>query len=324
MAETAAPNLNPYTKGVRPTIALALGAGVARGWAHIGVIRALERAGYVPDIVVGTSIGALVGGAYVAGKLDMLEEWARSLTRRGLLQYLDLSWGGSAVFSGKVLEKLLVQHLGETRIEDLDRRFVCVTTELATGHELWVRRGSLIDGMRASYALPGVFSPVRIDGRWMIDGALVNPVPVSVCRAFGGRVVIAVNLSVDSFGAGAVQTGERLEGAQFDAQTQVEGPIKSFFAKRTDSGEAGWIKKLFGTAPGTPGMGTVMLASFNIAMDRLSRSRLAGDPPDVTVVPRTGHIGITEFHRAAEMIEIGEKAVERSLPYIERAMDVLR
>ena len=187
-------------------IGIALGGGAARGWAHIGVLRALSQAGIVPDIVAGTSIGAVVGGCYAAGRLDELEGFARDLTRRKVFGYLDFNLSGSGLITGQRLVERLDGHLRDVHIEELATRFVAVATEIGTGHEVWLSRGRVVDAMRASYALPGIFKPMSIDGRWLFDGALVNPVPVSVCRALGARYVIAVNLN---FGPVRARHGHR-------------------------------------------------------------------------------------------------------------------
>ena len=185
-------------------IGLALGGGAARGWAHIGVLQALQRAGIKPDIIAGTSIGAVVGGCFAAGHLDNLEVWARELTPKRVFGYLDFNLAGTGLISGQRLCERLELHLGDRNIEDLNTRFTAVATEVGTGHEHWLSRGRLVDAVRASYALPGVFKPVKINGRWLFDGALVNPIPVSVCRALGARYVIAVNLNFDILGRGSV------------------------------------------------------------------------------------------------------------------------
>ena len=195
---------NERRHGPELKIGLALGGGAARGWAHLGVLKALSDAGIVPDIVAGTSIGAVVGGCYVAGRVGQLETFARELTRRRVLGFLDFNFGGSGLITGQKLCDRLEKELAATTIEQLPRRFVAVATEIGTGHEVWLSRGKLVDAMRASYALPGIFRPVRINGRWLFDGALVNPVPVSVCRALGARYVIAVNLNFDISSRGAV------------------------------------------------------------------------------------------------------------------------
>ena len=162
----------------RPTIGLALGGGAARGFAHIGVMRTLLAHGIVPDVIVGTSIGAVVGGCYAAKEMDNLESWARTLTVRGVLSYLDISLSGSGLISGGHLANQLESGLKDSRIDDLPIRFAAIATEFNTGHEIWLTRGRLSDALRASYALPGIFPPVLIGGRWLVDGALVNPVPV--------------------------------------------------------------------------------------------------------------------------------------------------
>src|SRR5262245_32123801 len=169
------------------SIGLALCGGAARGWAHIGVLKTLFDAGIVPDVVVGTSIGAVVGGCYVAGRLDEVERFARDLTRRKVFGFLDFNMRGSGLITGQRLCDRLSSHLGDQTIEGLSTVFCAVATEIGTGHEIWLSRGRLVDAMRASYALPGIFKPVKINGRWLFDGALVNPVPVSVCRALGAR-----------------------------------------------------------------------------------------------------------------------------------------
>ena len=180
-------------------IGLALGGGAARGFAHIGIVRTLVAHGIVPNVVVGTSIGAVVGGAYAAGHLDTLEEWARSLQPRNILGYLDIRLNGSGLIGGAKLAAELEAAMGQSLIEDLPVKFATVATEVRTGHEIWLTHGRMVDAMRASYALPGIFSPVLVGDRWLVDGALVNPVPVSAARAFGAEIVIAANLSSDVF-----------------------------------------------------------------------------------------------------------------------------
>lgn len=296
----------------RGKIGVALGAGVARGWAHIGILKALTKAGFKPDIVAGTSIGAVAGGCYVAGKLDELEMFARSLTRRRVFGFLDFNMTGSGLISGDKLGERLGSHLGNTMIETLDRRFVAVATEIGTGHEIWLSRGHLVDAMRASYALPGIFRPVRLGGRWLFDGAIVNPIPVSVCRAMGASIVIAVNLQSDTLSKGAVLSDQRtLEDIENDA---LDGVI----AEQQKGGGALKLlhRQFFGRGSDAPGISTVMMEAFNITQDRIARSRLAGDPPDFTIAPKLSHIGTFDFHRAEELVAIGEAAAEKALAEI--------
>ncbi|WP_169569989.1 patatin-like phospholipase family protein [Sneathiella limimaris] len=296
-----------------PRIGIALGSGVARGWAHIGVLRRLEKEGIKPDLICGTSIGAVVGGLYLAGELEQLEEWARSLGRISLFRFLDLRLRGGSLISGRKLFRLIDDAIGDTQIEDLPIPFAAITTELGTGHEIWVRKGHLGSAINASYALPGLFAPEQIDGRWLIDGALTNPVPVSVCRALGARLVIAVNLNADVFGMTNVGENESSLGADESDEgfLSAVSPINI-------------MKHRFFDKEGTePSMFGVMMSALNIVQDRLSRSRLAGDPPDVTIAPRLAHRGLLEFDKADEMIREGEHAVERSLPFLHHALKVL-
>jgi NTE family protein len=300
-------------------IGIAFGSGVARGWAHIGVIKGLVKAGYTPDIISGTSIGALVGGSFAAGKLCQLEQFALSFHGRKLINLLDLRLGGAGLIGGKRLVKLMDEHLGDVQIEHLGRTFVAVATELATGHEAWLRKGPIVEAIRASYALPGLFEPVLHDNRWLIDGALVNPIPVSVCRALGARLVIAVNLNND-----AVAMSNQFDGHMIET---MHGDVHNTeWKKRLSTGrkaEPTITRRLLGTKNQTPGLTNVMMGSLNIMQDRLSRSRLAADPADVLIAPRVGHISLIEFDKAKELIEQGEAAATHAIPFVEQALTQL-
>ncbi|UHS56894.1 patatin-like phospholipase family protein [Agrobacterium vaccinii] len=292
-------NSAPLPKIPDNRIALALGGGAARGWAHIGVLRALDEAGVQIGMIAGTSIGALVGGCYLAGKLDELEEFARSLTMRRIAGLLDLTIGGGGLFGGMRLTKRMQEHLVGLNIEDLGHPFIAVATELKTGHEVWVHQGDLITALRSSYALPGIFEPVRCNGRTLIDGALVNPVPVSVCRAYEQTLVVAVNLNYDIFGRSAVV---KHGAGQASGEPLPKAPSET-------------------ARVGLPG---VMVQAFNIIQDRISRSRLAGDPPDLALHPRINHIGLSEFHRAAESIERGYEETRSRIPELKRMQQVFQ
>src|SRR5438067_8757496 len=293
----------------RPTIALALGGGAARGFAHIGVIRTLIAKGYMPDIIAGTSFGAVVGGCYAVGKLDDVEQWGRTLTRRRVLTYLDVSFSGSGLLSGGRLAEKLIATLGNTMIEELPLRFAAIATEIGSGHEIWVTRGRLVDAVRASYALPGIFPAVEIGHRWLMDGALVNPVPVSAARALGARVVIAVNVNTDLFGRG---TTIHDHGADPEAEAPLEAEVASRGLLGRFAAEKSAKRRFLGTAA-RPGLSSVMVEAFNIMQDRITRARLAGDPPDVLISPRIGRIGLFDFHKAEEAIAIGAEAAEKAL-----------
>ncbi len=310
----------------RPVIGLALGGGAARGFAHIGIVRTLIAHGIVPHVVVGTSIGAVVGGAYAAGHLDTLEEWARSLQPRNILGYLDIRLNGSGLIGGAKLAAQLEAAIGPTLIEDLPLKFATVATEVRTGHEIWLTHGRMVDAMRASYALPGIFSPVLVGDRWLVDGALVNPVPVSAARAFGAEIVIAANLSSDVFAhSTTIYAHGPAEGAvsvavapepEIEPEPAKRGFGRLFSAERT-------VKREFFGGGGRPGISSVMVDAFNIMQDRITRARLAGDPPDLLISPRVGQIGWFDFHRADDLIAHGARAAERAIDSIQEAIHVL-
>ena len=294
----------------RPTIGLALGGGAARGFAHIGVMRTLAAHGIVPDVIVGTSIGAVVGGCYAARQLDSLEEWARELTRARHSRAISTSAcpapGSSAAATSPPSWR---RTLTDSRIDDLPIRFAAIATEFNTGHEIWLTRGRLAEALRASYALPGIFPPVLIGGRWLVDGALVNPVPVSAARALGARLVIAVNLNSDLFGRGTIIADH---GSDDERRPPAQEPAKSNGLRGLFGGERSLRRQFLGRR-GRPGIPTVMVEAFNVMQDRITRARLAGDPPDVLISPRLGPVGWFDFHRAAEAIKIGAEATEKAI-----------
>lgn len=290
-------------------IGLALGGGAARGWSHIGVLRVLSEAGIAPDVIAGCSIGAVVGGCYAAGKLDELEAFALSLTKRRVMGFLDFHLSGAGLIAGGRLQRLLDQDLTDRRVETLPVKFCTIATELVSGHEIWLTRGPLVQAMRASYALPGVFDPVMIGGRWLMDGALVNPIPITAARALGADLVICVNLNGEVRVRGTViQSYDTETSDEQEIEEAIEGAPRRWgiFPSARDKPRR----------PNAPGMATVMVDAFNITQDRIARSRLAGDPPDIMVAPKLAKMGLFEFHRAEECIALGRQATERALPDI--------
>ena len=314
--ENAGEEITPLRK---PKIGLALGAGVARGWAHIGVIRGLEAKGIKPDVIAGTSIGAVVGGAMATDSLDELEAWARSLKSNSFFRWLDFKFGGSGLFGSNKLNDLMDERFGNNNIEDLKIPFTAVACELKTGHEIWLKEGDLSDCIQASFALPGVFEPKRLKRKWLVDGALVNPVPVSVCRAQACDLIIAVNLSEDLYGRTRARRRGTADTGEYGVFAETGIMPKSIKA----TGSSGFFNKLFSHKGDAPSLFANMVASLNILQNRLSRSRLAGDPPDVTITPRCGHIGLMEFHRSEELIDEGAHAFEEAWPHIQDAYDAI-
>ncbi len=287
----------------KPRIGLALGSGIARGWAHIGVLRELERLDIIPDVVCGTSVGAFVGGAYVAGRLDSLEAWARDLKRFRLSRLFDVQFAHGGLIAGRKMMQIFEEELPAALIEDLPGRFACVCTDLDSGHEVWLQDGLLIEAIRASSAVPGILPPVIIDGRRLIDGALVNPIPVSVCRALGAHVVIAVDLNTDVFESGWQRT-----------TTEIADTDERAIATRMKSlPGADFVRHLFRHQNHEPSVLGVMARSLDIIQNRTSRTRLASDPPDVKLTPRLGDVGMLQFDRASDVIAAGHVAVEEAL-----------
>jgi len=284
----------------RPRVGLALGSGSARGWAHIGVIRALEKAGIRPDIVCGTSIGALVGAAYAAGELDRLERRVLELRIGDVLGFLDVGLG-SGVLKGDRLMEFARRHFTDRSIEELAVPFTAVATSLRTGAEVWLRRGSTFEAVRASIALPGLFVPARWEGSLLVDGGLVNPVPVSVARAMGAEIVIAVDLGSD------------ILGRRFRAAAESEAPAGAIskWMRKLQENLSGIAHGKSPDEPVMPSMFDVLATCMDIVQVRIARSRMAGEPPEVVVAPRVAHLRLLDFHRAKEAIEEGYRAVER-------------
>lgn len=301
-------------KNHEPRIGLALGSGSARGWSHIGVIRALQEAGIEPDIVCGTSIGALVGAAYAAGELDRLEDWVKSLTWQNVVSLLDITVNGGLIKGTKLVE-FFRSHFRDVDIKDLPKPFGAVSTELLTGREVWLREGSVIESVRASLAVPGLFTPVERGGMLLVDGGLVNPIPVSLCRAMGADIVIAADLSADMVG----RHFRRPIGAGENKPPRHAGRVASIF-DRLQAG-MGALKSGPKSSNAMPSMLDVLVNSINIMQLHITRSRLAGEPADVMITPRLSQMALMDFHRAASAITEGRRAGETALPQIRRLLD---
>lgn len=288
-------------------LGLVLGSGSARGWAHIGIIRALAEAGHVPDLVVGCSIGAFVGAAHANGDLDKLEQWVTGLAWKDVLGLLDVSFSGGLIKGDKLVE-FFERHFVDHEIARLDLPFACVATDLASGREIWLREGSVAAAVRASIALPGLFTPVERNGRLLVDGGLVNPVPVSLARAMDAEVVIAVDLGSDIVGSALRRSDVDVENG--DGASWSQRLLHSVGLRRNGNG----------SGDASPSMASVLSTSIHIMQSRIARSRLAGEPADVLLAPRLGHLALMDYHRGAEAIEEGRAAVQRMLPAIEHAL----
>lgn len=291
-------------------IGLALGSGAARGWAHLGVIRELERLGIQPQIVCGTSIGSLVGAAYVSGHLDKLEGWVCSLGKLETAKFFNVNMSLNGFVNRDRLHRFLNDYVAPETIliENLPgHQFAAVATELETGKEIWLTHDSLLEAVWASIALPGLFPAIRNQDRWLIDGGVVNPVPVSVCRALGADLVIAVNLNNHIVGKSKEVTSAR--------QTMEKSEESGIVGKITDVVKT-YATTLFPakdeprkTPP--PSLFDAIAGAVNITQDRITRSRMAGDPPDLILSPRVAHLGLLEFYRADEAVQEGRDCVLR-------------
>lgn len=283
-----------------PIIGLALGSGSARGWTHIGILQGLEELGIRPQVVAGTSIGSLVGAVYVTGQLTEFAEWVQTLTPRDVFGLMDLSFSGGVVKGERLFDFFEGRHQNPD-IETLDKRYISVCTEMKTGREIWITRGPVLDAARASCAIPGLFSPVKHQDRWMLDGGLVNPVPVSACRAMGADVVIAVNLNAQLVGRHLSRSGR--EEVVREATTRQD---RNLWRRMVESLSS------TGGEDERPSMFDVVAASVNILQDRLTRSRMAGDPPEITLLPMLEDFALMDFHRAPECISEGRRLVQEN------------
>lgn len=311
-------------ESARPCIGLALGSGSARGWAHIGVIQALADMDIEPDVVAGSSVGAFIGAAYASNQIDAMEEWACSLGWKDIINYIDLTVVGGGFIQGEKLLEMARSYVQVETIEELPRRFAAVATDLHNGREVWFQQGPLLDVVRASVALPGVFTPVRIESRWLVDGGLSNPVPVSLCRALGADAVIAVNLNEDIVGKHMRDHDKSKKTVSEDNATDAAlwQRISSQLKNTLFNHKEALLAHLFGENINSPGMLDVVASSINIMQDRITRSRMAGDPPDILLTPRLSQLGLMEFDQARMAIDEGRASVKRMQDSLENLLQV--
>lgn len=298
-------------------VGLALGSGSARGFSHIGIIDCLLDQGIVPDVVAGTSIGAIVGACYVSGHLERLRKQALAINRLNWTTFFNPSFSIDGWINLHQMQMFLVKSGVERKqkcIEDLKTPFGTVTCDLMSGKEIWITKGPVFDSVWPSMAMPGVFPPVEgPEGRWYIDGGIVNPVPVSLCRALGADVVIAVNLNNDLLRR--VEIEKQSKGSNRKKTSEVA----KFFAKAKNLIPS--IKKeAESDKPKPPDFFETISRSINIAQDRITKTRLAGDPPEIILCPKVTDIGLLETYRAEEAIRAGYKCCEANIAAIKDAI----
>lgn len=305
-----------YVNSSKLTVGIALGSGAAKGWAHIGVLNGLAKLGIYPDKVAGCSIGALVGAAYANGNLAELEDWVTGFSSWDILSLLDLRWRKGGLIGGEKIFDLLEKRIGKLQIENMPLPFTAVATDLYSGQEIWFKKGNLRQAVRASCSMPGILSPVKQGERWLVDGAVVNSVPVSVARAMDVDVVIAVDLSGDK--------RRRIQALPVDVTSEdltdndimlADAHKATGFVDLLARGRdyIGGLSKSFNIGSHKdPSMLAVMTQAIDILEQRHKRARLMGDPPDICIVPHVSDIGTMEFHRATEAIMAGEEAVKQA------------
>ncbi|MBT8085810.1 MAG: patatin [Woeseia sp.] len=286
-----------------------MGSGASRGWSHIGVLKALLKAGIAPDVICGTSVGAMVGASYAAGNLDKLEEWVLGSSRTDILRFFSIRLARTAFVDKEKFNEFLHSFVAasDVLIEDLHCVYAAVCTSLDDGSEVWIRNGSLADAVRASMAMPGLFPPERVDDRWLVDGGLVNPVPVTTCRALGADKVIGINLNADILNR--PWTNQRR-----DSPSTVENIISTLREKTPMLSESSVPDRDDAERP--PGLLSAISKSINIFQDQITRGRLRSDPADVMISPQLAHIRMLDFQQAAEAIKEGEKRVQRAMSEI--------
>ena len=301
-------------------IGLALGSGGSRGWSHIGIIKALAKHGVEPEIICGTSIGALVGAAYVSNNLNQLENWVCSLTKFETARFFEINASLNGFVNTEKLNTFLSQYVAghSLQIHELDKKFASVATDLDSGREIWLTQDSLLNAVWSSISIPGLFPAIKHDNNWLVDGGLVNPVPISLCRALGADIVIAVNLNGDlvtqnNFKPNTPSNSNKAKSSD----SSMVGRISNFVTEYTNS-----LFPASNTEDKPPSLFEAIANSVNITQDRITRSRMAGDPPDILLTPKLAHMGMLEFYKADEAIAEGRGCVERLLPEIKHVLNM--
>ena len=284
------------------TLSLVLGSGGARGHAHLGVIRAIEERGLKIRNIAGTSMGAVIGGMYAAGELDTYAEWACELSKRDVIRLLDISFSWTSIFKGEKIFDVLKDLIGDRRIEDLDRGFTAVATDIDNQSEVWINKGPLFQAIRASTAVPGVFSPVQLDGRTLVDGGLVNPIPIAPTLSDATDLTIAVNLNALEQTGNSSTSGETLPspGQSGKHRASISRFLDQLLGKSDEEAEA-------------PDAAELLTKSIDVMQGAIARLKLAAYAPDkVIAIPRNACL-FFDFHRAAEMRELGYERAAAAL-----------
>lgn len=286
------------------TLGLALGSGGARGWAHVGVLLALRDMGIRPDVMAGSSMGALIGAVWAADRLDQMDAWARAQTRADILKHMDFNLSGGGLMRGSAVMRVLTDLGVPDDFADLTHPLIVVATDLATGREVWLQRGSVHDAVRGSVSIPGVVSPHWHNGKWLLDGGLTNPVPASACRALGADITIAVNPNAKPENAlwSRPPTPDSLwdQIAQHEMLSKIVAPLQAMMPSAGPQPDK---------PPLPPSYAEVVSVSIDIMAEFVRKARAASDPPHLTLSLDLGHISLLDMHRAGEAIDAGRALV---------------
>ncbi|WP_343800918.1 patatin-like phospholipase family protein [Marinobacterium maritimum] len=285
------------------TVSLVLGSGGARGLAHIGVIHWLEEHGYSIESISGCSMGALIGGIYAAGKLDQYEEWVRSITRRDIMALLDLTWDKGGLVRGDKLIDTLIDLVGDVHIEDLPIHFTAVATDLHSQKEVWINSGKLFDAIRASIAIPLLFTPFKYKGHVLVDGGVLNPVPIAPAFHDNTDMTLAVNLNAPV--SDREEPIEEVVVAEEVSASPIRDRINRFIQR--------WQQSKAGSSGGDWGAYEVAIQAFDTMQSSIARQKLAVYPPDLVIEVARNACQLLEFDRAAEMIDLGYRKAEECL-----------
>ncbi len=298
-------------------IGLALGGGAALGWSHIGVIHALHRHGIRPDIISGTSMGSVVGACLAADKLEHLEVIARDVSWKSVLSFADIQFGKNGLLGGEKIVRELENQFAEMSIEQLPVPFATLAVDLISGEPHVFTEGSVIDAVRASISLPGIFTPHKHNGMLLVDGGLAETVPISLCRQLGADIVIGVDVVADYRGQ-AVATGLIVEDQ--DKEISGIGIAQKKGIKGVWYGLRNRTAKLFRRRRREPGLLGIGIASGALIMRQLAKAQQEAHPPELMIEPKVGHIMQIEFHKADELIRIGDDTVENMISVIQNVL----
>lgn len=299
----------------RRKIGFALGSGGARGWAHIGVLKRLSELGVRPDVIAGTSIGSIAAALYASDSLDTMEDLATHLDWKQVAQlFLEVNFPRSGLLTGKNFMKLLKSVIRVHAVSSLSIPYAAVATDIETEKEVVLTTGKLFDAIRASIGIPGIFTPTVLDGRHLVDGGLVNPLPVSVCRAMGADLVIAVDINLRSPAVKRKPAQKPPAEAPSPRISKLIDSLGKIIPQRAAAPHRWSPDKK--DEPDALSIFDVLTRSFRLVENQITLRELQVNPPDILIQPEVGDIMTLEFQRGREAIAAGVRAVDEVLPQL--------